>query len=803
MYVTLLIHHLKDTEIIVDMAKNYNQMKYIFTLLLLCLLISFYKTNSFAADSHEKQVLILNSYHKDVQWSDDIVDGITSVLKNGKEDINIHIEYMDTKNFHDDGYINSLYDFYKTKYKNKKFDIIISTDNCAFDFLSKCGDTLFKDTPIVFCGVNYFQDSMIKNRSKITGVVEDISLKETLDTAIKLGGNIKNVIVIDSDSPTGIAIKKSLEQIIPIYKKQNLNFIFVKDTNFFNDKAKIAELSKNSIALMFSGYTSHYKDNIHTDDGTSLVLTDYSIPVYTPWDCFLNYGVVGGKVISGKKTGEIAGNLAYQILNGEKPSNIEIIRKNDSKYIFDYKQLKRFNISPTALPYDSTIINLPVTSYLISKRFILVFITFMVLLFSVLILNIHKRHEAKAALSESEQRLRTLINSSPALICLKDQHGKWLETNKSTLEFFNITPNKWRGKTDEELLAMDSLYKEGFLKCKNSDALASKKGKIVNYTCRFDKKNEEFRVYDFIRVPIINPNNNSKGLVIIGQNITSHIKAQEDKKLLNELVEYDNLRTEFFANLSHELRTPLNVILSALQYIEAMHEKDMLKYESINSFDKYSSIMKQNCYRLLRIVNNLIDMTKIDAGYFELNLENYNIIDVVEEISMSVASYAENNGLSLTFDTELEEKIVACDANIIERILLNLISNAIKFTNSGGQIFINIYDKGESVQISVKDTGIGISKSKQKLIFERFVQVDKSLSRNQEGSGIGLSLVKSLVEMHGGTIDIISEPKKGSEFIITLPAYTLPDKEIKLYSDSFNYLSNDERLNVEFSDIYL
>ncbi|MGY0374043.1 ABC transporter substrate binding protein [Clostridium sp. JNZ J1-5] len=785
------------------MTKTYNQMKYIFILLLFCLLISLYKTNSFATESHEKHVLILNSYHKDVQWSDDIVEGITSVIKNGEKNINIHIEYMDTKNFHDNGYIDSLYNFYKTKYKNKKFDVIISTDNSAFDFLSKYSDALFQDTPIVFCGVNYFQDSMIKNRSNITGVVEDISLKETLDIALKLNSNIQNVIVISSNSSTGTAVKKSLDQIIPNYKKQNLNFIFMDDTNFFNSKAKIDELSKNSIALMLSGYTSYYKDHIHIEDGAGLVLTDYSIPVYASWDCFLNYGVVGGKVISGKNTGEIAGKLAYRVLHGEKPSNIEIIKKNDSKYIFDYKQLKRFNISPTALPYDSTIINLPIASYVIPKKFIFVFIIFVMVLFYFLALSIRKRHEAKAALSESEQRLRTLINSSPALICLKDQHGRWLETNKSTLEFFNIDPNEWRGKTDAELLAMDNVYKEGLLKCKNFDNLAFKKGEIVSYTERFDKENEEFRVYDFIKVPIVNPNSNIKSLVTIGQNITSHIKAQEDKKLLNELVEYDNLRTEFFANLSHELRTPLNVILSALQYIEVMHEKDMLKYESINSFDKYSSIMKQNCYRLLRIVNNLIDMTKIDAGYFELNLENYNIIDVVEEISMSVASYAEDNGLSLTFDTELEEKIIACDANIIERILLNLISNAIKFTNPGGQIFINIYDKGESVQISVKDTGIGISKSKQKLIFERFVQVDKSLSRNHEGSGIGLSLVKSLVEMHGGSIDIISEPKKGSEFIITLPVYTIPDKEIKLYSDSFSYLSNDERVNVEFSDIYL
>ena len=162
--------------------------------------------------------------------------------------------------------------------------------------------------------------------------------------------------------------------------------------------------------------------------------------------------------------------------------------------------------------------------------------------------------------------------------------------------------------------------------------------------------------------------------------------------------------------------------------------------------------MKQNCYRLLRLVNNLIDITKIDSGFMELNLKNVNIIEVVENITLSTAEYIESKSRTIIFDTDIEEKIMAIDPEQMERVILNLISNATKFTSPGDTIEVTIYDKDKYILISIKDTGIGIPQDKLDSIFERFKQVDPLLSRRSEGSGIGLSLVKSLVEMHNGNI---------------------------------------------------
>jgi signal transduction histidine kinase len=210
--------------------------------------------------------------------------------------------------------------------------------------------------------------------------------------------------------------------------------------------------------------------------------------------------------------------------------------------------------------------------------------------------------------------------------------------------------------------------------------------------------------------------------------------------------------------------------------------------------------MKQNCFRLLRLVNNLIDLSRFDSGYLKLNLSNQNIVSIVEDITLSVASYIEGHGVSITFDTDCEEKIMAVDIDKIERIILNLLSNSTKFTDKGGSIFVNMSDLGEKIAISVRDTGIGIPQDKLNSVFDRFSQVDKTLTRNKEGSGIGLSLVKTLVEMHGGTIQINSVEGAGCEVCIELPAGTVEYETPS--GDLLIARSNVEKINVEFSDIY-
>jgi signal transduction histidine kinase len=183
-------------------------------------------------------------------------------------------------------------------------------------------------------------------------------------------------------------------------------------------------------------------------------------------------------------------------------------------------------------------------------------------------------------------------------------------------------------------------------------------------------------------------------------------------------------------------------------------------------------------------------------------MQNQNIVKIVEDITMSIVGFTDMKGINLLFDTDIEEKVIACDVDKIERIILNLISNAIKFTDCGGSIFVNIFEKGDYIEIIVKDTGIGIPNDKQEVIFERFVQVEQTLTRNNEGSGIGLSMAKSFVEMHGGTLTVSSEYGKGSSFIIELPVTILKTEEDIVHFEDVERQQRIERINIEFSDIY-
>lgn len=405
---------------------------------------------------------------------------------------------------------------------------------------------------------------------------------------------------------------------------------------------------------------------------------------------------------------------------------------------------------------------------------------------------------------QKQSFLMSLINSIPDLFFYKDIDSKYLGCNKAFEEFTGINEESFIGMTDFDVFETD--IAEAFI-MKDLEMIQQKK--YLRFEEWIKYPNGKSILLDTIKTPFYDSEGNVLGIIGICRDITERKMKEElqrsvneERRRLNELKEYDRIKTEFFANISHELRTPVNVIFSALQ----MHELKLKECSYLNASEeihKYPKMMKQNCYRLLRLINNLIDITKIDNDYLHLNETNYEIISLVENITLSVAAYIENKGLSLIFDTNIEEKIIACDPEKIERIILNLLSNAIKFTPYGGNISIKIEDNTDNISIIVKDTGRGIPIEKTNSIFERFVQVDKTFARDHEGSGIGLSLVKALVELHGGTISVVSELEKGSEFIVQIPVKVLESCEFKqnhqYNEDSKFYV---EKLNIEFSDIY-
>ena len=247
-------------------------------------------------------------------------------------------------------------------------------------------------------------------------------------------------------------------------------------------------------------------------------------------------------------------------------------------------------------------------------------------------------------------------------------------------------------------------------------------------------------------------------------------KSRKNKQLYEKTKEREKLKTDFIVNMSHELRTPLNVILSTSKVTELRINKN--DYDNNYLLDKLEQINK-NSNRLLKLVNNLIDITKFELGSYKLKLENLNIVEVVEDIVLASIDYSTCKDIDLIFDTEEEEIITAIDEDKIERVMLNLLSNAIKFTNAGGNIYVYVKRVKEAVFISVEDNGIGIPKDKVNEIFNRFYQVSDPLKKHEEGSGIGLCIVEEIINLHKGKINVYSELNKGTKFEIILPVYTV------------------------------
>ena len=376
-----------------------------------------------------------------------------------------------------------------------------------------------------------------------------------------------------------------------------------------------------------------------------------------------------------------------------------------------------------------------------------------------------------------------ILNNSSEHIVFKDVNGIYLDCNDSFLKDLNVKREDIIGKANCNVKALSSINDSSI---KTDLAVINEKKRII-YTQEINI-DEQVKEFEIIKEPFLDSYGNVAGVIATGRDV-SHRR------------EIEKLQQEFFANISHELRTPLNLIFSSLQIIKFIKKESC---EKEREFNKYINIIEQNSKRLLKLVNNLIDSTKMKCGYYKYNPKNGNVVSFIEDISMSVAEFAKQNNIDLIFDTNVEEKIMAFDFEKLERIMLNLLSNSIKYNKANGKIEVLLNDCGDSFNIAVRDTGIGIPSDKLEYIFERFRQVENRLRKSNEGSGIGLSLVKDLIEIQDGIIEVKSELGIGSEFKIKLPVKVLSE-EHDFNKEYFDNDSNDlvKRMNIEFSDIYL
>ena len=320
---------------------------------------------------------------------------------------------------------------------------------------------------------------------------------------------------------------------------------------------------------------------------------------------------------------------------------------------------------------------------------------------------------------------------------------------------------------------------------------------LKNLKCRSEKKSEKFLFKNYI-----------DGSEKYFQITLNSIDSYEDLNIkyhnvitfsdITELKQQEILKDDFFNMVSHELRTPITLIKSSLQALE-----NICKDEITFNMRKYLNMMNKNSSRLLKLINNILDLSKAESGYMSPVMSYFDIVIITEDIVTSINVHANHKkNIQVIFEPNVEEAYVLFDKDMYEKILLNLLSNAIKFTQNNKFVYVDLIVKPDNFILKVRDQGVGIPKEKLQDIFNKFIQVNSILSRGAEGSGIGLSLVKTFVDILGGNIVIESQLGVGTEFILT---FKKCEDEIKNKEKIDDLIINDDvsgRVDIYFSDIY-
>ena len=429
-------------------------MRYRIAAVAVVLALSFSHSHADAQENsvENRRILILHSYHHGFTWSDNISRGIHSAFADFADEVQLRFEFMDTRRIYTPEYFEELERLFRFKYGKDQIDVIICADDHALNFVLGPARELFEEVPVVFCSVSGYQPSMREGRP-LTGLQESIDIEATLKIALELHPDTNEVAVITDMTRTGRALKSAAEKVFKKYDDR-VRFRYLEDLIVEDLQEEVENLSEDTIVFLFI-FSQDKAGRVFSHEQNLKILARHSdVPIYGVWEFYLGHGIVGGRLTSGAAEGEMAGQMALRILQGEDASSIPL-EKSPTHFMFDYEQLERFSIPENALPEGSLVINRPFSFYEDYKVLIwIVVVIIATLLTSVFVLigNIVLRRRAEVALRESEEKFEKAFTAGPdAILISRLEDGRVIEANE---QFYQIT--KYRkeeviGKTSAEI----------------------------------------------------------------------------------------------------------------------------------------------------------------------------------------------------------------------------------------------------------------------------------------------------------------------------------------------------------------
>jgi two-component system, cell cycle sensor histidine kinase and response regulator CckA len=751
-----------------DICKKFHmkRTKYMtasFRLLLAILFLSFLTPLIGRAESIKKTVLYINSYHNGYRWSDGIFEGIRSRLIESPYSIDLQVEYLDAKKYNNASVIESLFEVFRKKFVNEHFDVVIVSDDDAFNFALRFRPTLFPGVPIVFCGVNDLEPQDIA-KGNLTGIVENFDLAGTIDVALELHPDKHRMIVIGDESTAGRAIKKQIENLVIRYKDR-LQVEYWTQVGLAEAQNRVNHLPDDTF-LFFIPYYQIIGDRTYTAEEVMSALYAHSrVPIYTSWEFLLGNGAVGGSMLSGQKHGRIAAGMALQILGGTPVALIPIQEQPTGDYLFDYNVMRRLNISEKMLPNGSKMINAPKAFYELPKElFWTIIISLLLLLITLvfLILTMLGRRRVERKIKDQLTFQETLMDTNPQLVSWKDLNLRYLGANRTFANFFGLNdPSEVISKTTHDVIN-DQEYVQWSKSAdvaviKNKEAFRKVRKKLTDY-----KGNVAW--IEVNKVPLRDQWGKIVGILSTAENITRELDLEKQLLQSQKMEAIGTLA----GGIAHDFNNILTSIINSTEL--AIGDVDP-KSQTANDLGRVLKAARRGG----RVVKQILAFSKpSQEGFRPTNLTAV----VTEVIGLMEVSLPGNIAMRSHISPNIG--CILADPTQIYQAVMNLCTNAFHaLRERGGTLQIRLEEQslseeeakslnleaGEYIQLTVADNGPGIAPSIIDKIFDPFF----STKDKTEGTGLGLAVVHGIVKAHLGGLRVDSEEERGTTFRLFFP----------------------------------
>lgn len=724
-----------------------------FFLLFSILFLNFLQANEL------KEVLLIHSYHKGYIWTDDISK---TIEKNFSSDKNIELTtvYMDTKRIDDPSYLANLAKLYKQQFTNRTFDLIIISDNNAFDFMELYYDSLFKNVPVLFCGINNYDKNMLDRLTfkNISGVAEEVDIEKNFELISRLHPNLKNLLIINDTSTTGYAVKKDLAKIIEKYKSK-FNIEYTDNLEISDLKTKVSTLEKTNSAILFvllfkdtTGQYFTYKQSFEEVKKVS------QVPIYGLWDFYLNSGMVGGLLTSAVAQAETVSKMALEILYGKNIKDIPILEKSPNLYMFNYDELKRFNLNVYNYVENPIIINEPTSIYKEHTKFFIITIIIIALLSIIVVIlkaNIQRREKLELELSNRIEFDKVLLDTIPNPIYYKNVEGKFLGCNTSFTSLVNCSRDEVIGKTAFDFFPLAIASKNTLIDQELLNTFSTSTSEFTFYTA-----SNEMKHIILNKAVYKNIDGSVGGIVCIMDDITERIQQKQFLIQQSKLAEMGDM----IAAIAHQWNEPLVELSALVQDIQTSYLLKELKDKDVKEFVNDSMVQIKYMSKTLTDFRNFLKpstkkkLFSISKAFNEIN----------EIIGKQV--FYSNIKMNFNYKNPNEELLIYGYENEFKQVLLNIINNAKNKIvenclplNKKGNININIKRCSTFNTIEIIDDAGAIDEKVINSIFDPY------FTTKQDGMGLGLYMAKIIIEdKMRGTINVRNN-KDNVIFTIKLP----------------------------------